>query len=310
MAKAHLGYLKTEHDTNFWHSLFDDLKKRVLANKIACPESAFHRAETMYDTSLEDAIRCAIDKLSWGLKFRPREDILESQIEEAAFKFLGKNPPASAPWSIAFESDPQAPVESRMQDIGGIEGRVNVHLSLSNEIVEHDRQLKSKYAKDEELLAKLDNVCHDWHDEVLMQKMSLIKSIFLDDQATRSNEKQRHLIRLWGKLGEIGVKASDTTTAANFLASEELRNIPYIDIFSSIEAAIALHYPTRKCKGSDSYDIPILATVLPYCDIVTTDSFMKEIVVKTLRFDDKYKAKIFSAKKADRLAFQKIIQEL
>ena len=84
----------------------------------------------------------------------------------------------------------------------------------------------------------------------------------------------------------------------------------YIDIYFSIHAAIIKHYPNRKMKQGDFYDIPILSTVLPYCDVITTDSFMKEILVNKLNFNEKYKAQIFSATKEDRLAFQKLVRVL
>jgi hypothetical protein len=309
MAIAQHGFMKGE-EAVFWCSLFDDLKTAVLADKIACPVSEFHSTEAMYDKRLEEPIRQVIDELSWGLEFRQRDDILETQISGAVLSFLGKNGGIKETWTTVFESDPQAPVRSRMQNILGVKGRISVHLSLPDEVVEHDRQLKNKYVKGEELFAKLGNVCRDWDDEVLAQKMSFIDSFFLGGQAISSIDKQEHLIHLWGKLDQIGIKDSDIATATNFLKSEELLNIPYIDICSSINAAIAKYYPKRRCKGSDLYDVLTLATVLPYCDVVTTDSFMKEILVKILHFDDKYKAKILSATKADRIAFQKFIQGL
>lgn len=326
MAKARLGSIDDENLAKFWDSLFDDLRKAVLADKIACPELEFHRTEAMYDRRLEESIRQVIDELSWGLKFHQRESILETQVFSSAFRFLGKNESIKETWATVFESDPHAPVCSRMQNILGVKGRISVHLSLPDEVVEHDRQLKNKYVKGEELFAKLGNVCHDWDDEVLAQKMSFINSFFLGGQDIRSIDQLRHdgsplelivaagryanLVSLWERLAEIGIKVSDVTTAAKFLKSEELLNIPYIDICSSINAAIAKYYSKRRCRGSDLYDVAILATVLPYCDVVTTDSFMREIIVNILHFDDKYKAKIFSARKIDRLAFQKLIQEL
>lgn len=310
MAKARIGSITGGDQAKFWESLFDDLKKAVLADKIACPESEFHMIEAMYDRRLEDPIRQIIDELSWGLRFCQRDDMVESQSEEAAYKFLGKNKGSKKPWLGVFTSNPQASVRSRAQDILGLEGRISVHFSLSDELVEHDRQLKSEFVKNEELHRKLNKVCRDWNDEVLAQKMSLIDSLFLGGQNIGSIDKQRQLSRLWRKLGEIGIKLSDIATLAKFLKSDELLSIPYINICGSINAAINKHYPSRKWQGSDLYDILTLSAVLPYCDIITTDLFMQEILVSRLHFDDKYKAKIFSAAKTDRLAFGEFIRGL
>jgi len=332
MAKARLGSMKTEADVVFWQSLFDDLKKAVLDDKIACPQSSFHRYESSFAKRLEDAIRRVIDKLSWGLKFHPNgpyELILESQIEDAAREFLGKQPEKREPWSIAFESDPQEPVESRMHDVWGTKGRISVHLSFSDKIVEHDRQLKRQFANDTVLPVTYQKTCLGWSELLLREKLSFICSLFglsllqpdylswLKRQCSGPpvgrfavNERIADSVRVWERLTEIGICVKDATTAANFLDSDELLNIPHIDISCSIHAAINKYYPNRKKQQGDFYDIPILATVLPYCDIVTTDSFMKEIIVKKLHFDDKYKARIFSATKADRLAFQKTVRAI
>jgi hypothetical protein len=289
MAKARHDRMKGE-EAVFWHSLFDELKTAVLADKIACPASEFHTTEAMYDRRLEEPIRQVIDELSWGLEFHQRDDILETQISSAALIFLGKNEGNKETWATAFESDPHAPVQSRMQNILGGKGRINVHIPFSDKVVEHDRQLKNKYVRGEEFFAKHGDVCSDWDEEVSAQKMSLIDS--------------------WRKQGKIGINYPDHATATKFLKSEELLNSPYINISSSINTARAKHYPNRRNKGSDLYDVITLATVLPYCDVVTTDSFMKEILVKILHFDDKYKAKIFSATEQDQLAFQRFVQEL
>ena len=96
-----------------------------------------------------------------------------------------------------------------------------------------------------------------------------------------------------------------------FANSEELLNSPFVDIYGSIWAAIANYYiQGRKISIGDFYDVPILASVLPYCEVVTTDSFMKEITVSFLSFNDKYNTTIYSATKEDRYAFQKFIQKL
>jgi len=309
MAKARGGFIKDKEQAEFWQSLFDELKQAVLADKIACPEIEFQRYEAAYDSRLEEPIRQVIDELSWGLKFHTSTKIKESQICDAAKKFLGKEVEEREPWAIAFQSNPQAHVESRMTDILGAKGRISVHLSFSDEIVEHDRQLKSRYVEEEDKYRKLDDALRRTYDidVFLYEKMSFVSSCFLPRQAIISIDKHRQLTRLWEGLARVGIELSDTTLAADFLESDELLNSPYIDIFCSIHAALIKHYPNRKNKQGDFYDVPILATVLPYCDIVTTDSFMKEIIVKKLHFDEEYKARIFSATKSDRLAVQKLV---
>lgn len=323
MAKARVGFIDNKDLAEFWNSLFDSLKKAVLSDKIACPELEFHRTEAMYDRRLEEPIRCVVDELSWGLGFYPSTDVLEAQIYQAAERFLGKEPEEKEPWSVAFKSNPHSPIKSRMQDIWGVKTRINVHLSLSDEVVEHDRRLKERFVDGARFFLVHDHSSLDWADLVRAEKLSFISSFF-GLQAEQSIRQQwfsdlsidqfiaaarlADLNRLWRRLGEIGIDIAGTTKVVDFLESDELLGIPYIDIFCSIYAAIIKHFPNRRMRLGDFYDVPILATVLPYCNLVTTDSFMKEILVKILHFDDKYKTKILSAIKQDRLAFQKFIK--
>ncbi len=326
MAKARYSLIKDKDQAEFWRSLFDDLKEAVLADKMACPQLEFHRHEASYDRRLEEPIRKVIDELSWQLKFHPSTSILESQIDDAAKNFLGKQLEERESWAIAFKSNPHAPVESRMTDILGIKGQINVHLSFSDELVEHDRRLKGEFANGAVLPVAHQHTYRNWFELVQREKISFVYSFsgpsllepvyqhWLKRWYSSSplggfvaNARIKEVTRFWGKLAEIGIDINNPTKAADFLTSDELLDIPYIDIYCSIHAAIIRHYPNRKMKQGDFYDIPILSSVLPYCDMVTTDSFMKEIVVKILHFDDKYKAMIFPATKADRLAFQKFI---
>lgn len=329
MAKAQHGFMRNKDEATFWISLFDDLKETVLADKIACPESEFHRHEAMYDRRLEEPIRNIIDELSWGLKFHHSGSILQSQVEGAAGDFVGQQTEESEAWAIAFKSNPRASVKSRMTDIWGIKGRINVHLSLSDETVDHDRRLKAEFVGTTVLPVTYQKTCLGWSELLLREKLSFICSLFglsllqpdylnwLKRKCSGSpvarfavNERIADSVRVWERLAEIGISAKDTTTAANFLDSDELLNIPYIDIYCSIHAAINKYYPNRKMQQGDFYDIPILSAVVPYCDVVTTDRFMKGVLVNRLHFDDKYCATVFSASQQDRLAFQKFIRGL
>lgn len=114
MAKARLGFPMNKLDAEFWQSLLADLEAAVSADNIACPESQFQRKEARLDSRVGQAVGRIINELSWGLGFNPWQVILRLQIEDAAFRFLGKTPPRIQKWSVPFNSDPRAPVKSRM----------------------------------------------------------------------------------------------------------------------------------------------------------------------------------------------------
>jgi len=317
MGKARLGSLTDKYQSEFWRSLFEDLQRAVLANKIACPELEFQRDEAEFDKRIEHAVWQVICELSLGLEFQPYESILEAQIEEAAFRFLGKNPPRREPWSLAFKSDPQGTVETRMDcDAFGVKHRIEVHLfSPSGEVVDHDRELKKRWVNHAKSLLK-QPTSGDWNKELLVQKAAVIDSFlgssafniiarlqasdnWLDKSAASWNRSK--LKGRLARLEEIGITPHNVE---DFFKSDELLNTPFIDIFCSIDTVIVQNNADRTPKGGDLRDVAILATVLPYSDVVTTDRFMKDILVNHLRFDEKYQCEIFSATKEDRLAFQ------
>lgn len=322
MAKAHFGSPMNKGEGEFWNSLFNGLKRAILADKVACPELEFQRDEAEFDKRIESAVWQVICELSLGLEFLPWETILELEIEDAAFKFLGKNPPRRRSWQSAFKSNPQDPVESRMTcNAFGIKHRIEVFISPPKEAVDHDRQLKRRWKDTARSLLKQPTF-DDWHKELLVQKSAFIDNLLgpgafniiakqwasdssLDKLvATRNMAKLKERLT---RLGEIGITLHNM---ADLFNSGELLNAPFIDVFCSINTVIVQNYTDREPKGGDLRDVAILATVLPYCDVVTTDRFMKDILVNSLRFDKKYGCEIFSASQQDRLAFEQLLRGL
>jgi len=320
MAKARLGSLKNKGEHKFWLSLFNELKAAVLADRIACPELEFQRDEAEFDKRIEHAVWEVICSLSLGLEFQPYETILELQIEDAAFKFLSKSPPPRKPWFAAFKSDPQDPVQSRMSyDAFGVKHRIEVHFySPSKEVLEHDRQWKKRWEDTAKSLLRQPTFS-DWHEELLVQKSAFVDTLLgpcafniIVNQGASANSLDKlvaasNMSRLEEKLARLGEIGITPQNLADFFNSDELLNTPHIDIRCSINTVIVQNYKDRTPQGSDPRDAAIMATVLPYSDVVTTDKFMKEILVKRLCFDKKYECEIFSGTKKDRVAFQELI---
>lgn len=318
ITKARLGMIKNDSAKEFWISLFKDMKNAVVANKIACPSSEFHQEEGSFDRRLELEINKTAAQLSYGLEFNEWDAILQTQIEHAAYKFLGKSLPPIADWSIAYSSDPKSPVESRMEDINGAKVRIDVSFSMPELLVKRWRQSKEKWA-DKAKTAISHRESASWDEELLEGKRAFIYQLFgapafilflqkaqKGDYYDKENEAAKfvELLEQLAKLTSIGINKF------TFFDSSELLSIPFIDIFCSIHETQKYYYFKRTPQNSDLRDSAILATVVPYCDIVTTDSFMKEVLVKTLHFDEKYNCKIFSGSEKDSQTLQQLITEI
>lgn len=322
IAKARSDSPTSKGEGQFWISLFDVLKRAVLSDRAACPEFELQRDEAEFDQRIEHAVWEVICELSMGLEFLPWERVLESQIEDAAHRFVGKNPPPREPWQSAFKSDPDAPAASRMTcNAFGIAHQVRVHLSPPAGATDHDRQLKKKWRDTaRSLLAQPTSA--DPYNELRVQKSAFIDNLLgsgalkiilkqsvNDDLLHRliAGRNECRLIDRLTRLGRIGITPH---IMPDFVNSDDLLNVPLIDIFCSINTAIVQHYRDREPEGGDLFDVPILAAVLPYCDVVTTDKFMKDVLVNRLGFDEKYRCKVFSASRQDRVAFHRLAEGL
>ncbi len=306
MAKARHGLIEDKGEATFWNSLFDELEEAVIADKIACPKLEFHDIESVYDTRVEEPILEVIGELSQGLEFHEWETIADLQIEDAARRYLGKPEGERHPWVMAFKSDPHATIESRIQGISNTKGRLNVFIPLSDDDVERKRQRKAGFVDIAHSLLDKDTWKHlTWSELVFESKKSVLSGL-MGEVARQYN---RHGLQgLYDTLFAIGITDE---TVMKFAYSDELFGIPFVDIFGSIWAAIARSYiQDREVSKSDNNDVGILSTALIYCDVMTTDKFMKGIIVNRLNFDEKYDAKVFSGTGKDRLAFQGFMCEL
>jgi hypothetical protein len=176
MAKARYNHPMDIPERDFWKALFYDLKSAVIDDKIACPESEFHHEESSLARRTESDIIRTASELSLGLEFKLWDSMLDSLIEEAAYKFLGKSPPLVESWAIAFSSDPRAPVESRLAKILGTKVRIDVSFSLPDDIINRRRQSKIGWVVDSEKALSRGS-CSNWSDELMAQKRSFIYTV-------------------------------------------------------------------------------------------------------------------------------------
>jgi len=326
LAKARYNFIKEPEEASLWLELYDILKSAVAADKIVCPESYFHSTEAMYDSRLETPIKEVIGELSLGLKFHHWRTIMESQIEDAARLFLGKKLEQTEEWINIFQSNPQASVKSRMQDVSEKEVRVN-HIRLPEEVIDDDRRRKNEFeAIGREVIKKYCEKPMEWSRLVLESKRGTINA-YMGALATQSivnqirsdslleqmsgDDNYVRLLWLFDRLIKIGIDPQNPDMIARFLESKELLNSPFIGIYSALWAVIAecRRIQGRDIRSSDLYDVPILAMALPSCDIVATDKFMKEVNSNLLKFNDKYKTEIFSVSKEDLIALQKRVAD-
>lgn len=76
-----------------------------------------------------------------------------------------------------------------------------------------------------------------------------------------------------------------------------------------MSATIAREFPERLSRASDDADLEALAAALTYCDLVTCDAFMADVIRRT-RLDLRHGCEIFSGRRGDVIALRDRLREL
>ena len=91
---------------------------------------------------------------------------------------------------------------------------------------------------------------------------------------------------------DCGVTRNPVVTKA-FLNSQELLSCPFLHIRASLMAADIIHYPDMVPAPSLNTDFEMVASILPYVDILATDNHMAELIRKA-GLSDTFPAQVFS----------------
>ena len=301
--KARLG-VKVYPDIAHYRDLNSALREAVHGNVSVCPISTSHVDESLLDTRLALGYCRTIAELSYGTELLFWGDILQVQVIEALHRYLGVQPPATAPaWKKAFNKDPHRhfhPLSDAMRT-STAEAFVDLHRGAK---ILHERE-------------GVPPPIGDFREQKRGEAFITLREFY---------------VRLWENIlrGNLGVLATAGWQALpklthvyfaltgrkpgldpllRFFASEEAINVPFVDICSSLRAGMVIWGQKRKSKGSDLNDVLIAAAVLPCCNVFTTDRYVKDLV-HTLKLDKQYNVSVFSPRMADVLALTKVVRAL
>jgi hypothetical protein len=278
ISKVKLGQIKDERFT----TLYELLKGLLDEKRIIVPESVFHSIESEWASeTVKLKILEIINNLSQGVGFKDWREILDLQVSQSIRVYFTK---------VAHETPPPSSVGEVL-----LKGPINRSLS---HVIQEMREAKELYAR-------------RWE----AYRLEPERKIFRRQKELEANSIIRHYFSLPWEIpclstyimtaysGEVGrgrllYKEFDPKLERfdYFLDSRELRSVPFIDIVSSINAAVTVYEGARRTRESDFYDVQIVGTILPYCDVLATDNFMRSILVTRLALDKKYHTEVFSEK--------------
>jgi len=275
------------------NDLISDLTDRDI---MICPTSYFHTEESELGHGVRNFMWHFVEQLGYGLSFKHSTEIMHHQIVDAARAYCGLPATQSAEWKIAFNRDPQVPVGQLTRPA------LLINIPNKQDFNEYIRLSRTSIA-DEYWCYK--SHCRGkrkaYTDELEAQKQQFVFEIF--NPRTALNIKSSKLEQLFNLLGLAHtIKFRNTvneilqqgTNPEEFFVSSQLLNCAYIHIWASLMAADIFFYPEKKPTTSLFMDFEIVASVLPYTDILATDSYVSELI-RNAKLSDQFSAKIFSS---------------
>lgn len=292
IAKVKLRQIKDER----FSELYERLTTLLDDQKVIVPDSNFHHIESAWASKvLETKALEILKNLSRGVSVRDWRDILDMQLGRAVDRFFGEK---AAPFcrEEAFYETPQklstglyfdCTVTTKIKELFTLS--LKRRKALRKEFLgESPKQLPRETLKF--FKTKRDNerralVSDYFKQPCLKGHLSnyIIDAYRINSDSKKILERYREADLNFNYFGE-------------FVDSSELRGVPLVDIVSSLNAAIIAYEGARRPQPGDFYDVLIVATILPYCDVLATDNFMKSLIVDRLELDEKYSVEVFSQK--------------
>lgn len=290
IAKVQLGQIRDER----FSTIYDTLVALLEKDKVAVPYSIFHVIELEGASEIVKGKALEVLKgLSRGVCLKEWQDILDLQIIRALENFFGK---AATP--LSYQEAFCRTSERFPSNVPLLAARMK---PLSATYSKRRKTLRERFfdkswrplPQETLKLFKLEReaesrtLVYDYFQRPCRREY--LSSCVIDAYRLGGRNSQGAIDRYRGFDPEF-------RCFNEFVNSDEVGGIPFVEVVSSINAAIIAYEEARGERMGDFYDVLIVGTVLPYCDVLATDNFMKSLLVTRLGLDRKYGVQVFSKK--------------
>lgn len=259
--------------------LFETLNQGMRTEKLVCPRSWFHREEGSL-TSLDPEIQRYLRYIGQVDFLNPFE-LEERQFFNAARVFLGEEPYYSG-WRQCLEDDPDRRLARFHID-------ANMPMAIFN-----FRERRQRHA------------------EELDRARSIVRGrTFTEQLALERSEVARYLYQSYpfGVQHLFAERPGGRKLLAAFLETDLTTAVVSMELFTELCASLLVHHNHRSIQTGDVTDMKILANLLPYCHVLTTDKFMKEMA-RALKLPERFGVSIFAGTVEDVTALNVHIKSL
>lgn len=304
LSRARLGPEAFPDTPPYYSKLLEAMLRAVHGGMVVCPASPSHFTESELAPHLEQGIYDTLEELWCGVSYLPMTDVIEVQVGLALSQFLD-HPRSPETWSMAFDRDPHASCDEHAK----IERSRGVFASWTRQAREfHEKVgiLPGTNTYENTRLIEAFQVVNTLFIQPVMRLYSGAVDIF---SATGVGFMAQLLKDFEDIAGRPPADADMILLLSQFLPSLATSPIPYIDVYSNIIAFIVTNHSDRHVQGSDLQDVSAASLALPFCDIYTTDAFMKH-VISSAGLHSRYGCSLYSARAADVQALTDAVEKM
>jgi len=262
LTKAERETPRTSFSSNKWINLLKLLRQGVERGIFLCPASQFQTQEAMLAANLFKEFTSLQRELCGGCYFKKLEDIMVHQVANQALIYLGRPYDIDLGWSVFTREPP--PVADPFA--------TTIMKSNMTQYAEWARFQREKFGR-----------IGSFKKYYEAEKKDILQATFLNPNSD-----------LPGMLiSEAKVRTEEVPRLCSFFDHKSIDRVSCINIFCSLWASTIVHEQARKYKPGDILDIAPLACTIPYCQMITTDTNMKNFVER-LHFNDKYGLSVYA----------------
>lgn len=289
MMKAINSSSSVRGDLGKWKLLFEKLDRLVKLQLIVCPYSPIHEEESVVTTVYKD-LRQMYQHLSNGVYFYSSDVVIRFQLYIAFMKWLRKDVEDITVGDIVHG------------DINEWQNRIRVSVNLKKDEnkgyvkdVERHRDILSwgfvhlfkywKKEKGERFKTWFQREINSFGEAYWEAYCRLALSDDATELMNYTTSQQSILIaKLTNILRKEGLDHEKEIfiKLENFFRSEQVKEIPYVQLFSMLDAALANQTAnggrTQPPNQGTHNDLTMIATYTPYCDALFIDNAFREAI--------------------------------
>lgn len=267
----------------------NDLEALVKTDRVLFPFSWTHWREAQLDTEVERVIFDTAARLSRGIHFITPALIVAGQAKRAYLQWRGENG-HGLERRQGYEHDPDGPISERLAD-----SMRHARVVQNSESRELSRANKELFARSLGEDRERRGPAKSFEEAKGRYAEESVRLYFENPQRQALTGKVDDLVMAMlqyselvaeSAVGPIGHPCSpeeafvEIASMFQFFESDRCKEMPFIDIGSSLYSSLEFDEKDRTYSLGDMFDIETWATYLPYVDMAVADRHMAQLLNK------------------------------